>query len=157
MYTEKTEKNRKNYSCEICDFHTSDKSAFTRHCSTRTHKEYTNVDQTVYKKTEEIICSRCGKEYKTRMGLWKHSKKCEAPAKENISVVLLDDDVVNTPPMQNYIMQLVEQNQELKNMFIQQQNDIQHLITNPPTQHITNNNNTNNNNFVAHCTNYMDS
>ena len=43
MVTEKTEKNRKKYSCESCDFHTSDKTAFSRHCSTAKHKDVTNV------------------------------------------------------------------------------------------------------------------
>jgi len=129
MYTEKTEKNRKIYSCEICDFHTSDKSAFTRHCSTRKHEEYTNIGKNVYKKTEESICSRCGKEYKTRMGLWKHNKKCNAKIScesENI-ILQQDDDIVCSEPIKNYIMKLVEQNMllseqtnELKNMFIQQ-------------------------------------
>ena len=129
MYTEKTEKNRKNYSCETCDFHTSDKSAFTRHCSTRKHKEYTNIDKLVYKKTEEIICSRCGKEYKTRMGLWKHNKICNAKIpSESVNIILQpDDDILSNEPIKNYIMKLVEQNMqlseqtnELKNMFIQQ-------------------------------------
>jgi len=160
MYTEKTEKNRKNYSCEKCDFHTSDKSAFSRHCSTRKHKEYTNIDKTVYKKTDESICSRCGKEYMTRMGLWKHNKICRAPEKENISMGILDDDdILDCEPIKNYIMKLVEQNMqlsvqtnELKNMFIQQNTEFMQqtaelhekmdiLAENPPIQQIVNNNN----------------
>ena len=144
MYTEKTRKNSKKYSCECCDFNTVSKNDYKRHCLTQKHIEFTNVNKNPIINNSTYKCSQCGKEYKSRMGLWKHVKKCSTLANENISMVLLDDDVVNTPPMQNYIMQLVEQNQELKNMFIQQQNDIQHLITNPPIQHITNNNNTNN-------------
>ena len=126
MYTEKTVKNCEKYTCEVCDFHTSDKQNYTRHCSTRKHKEYTNIDNPVYKKTEQSICSRCGKEYKTRMGLWKHNKNCRAPEKENISMELLDDDddILGSEPIKNYIMKLVEQNNELKNMFIQQNTEL---------------------------------
>ena len=162
MYTEKTEKNRKNYSCEICDFHTSDKSAFTRHCSTRKHKEYTNVDKTVYKKTEEIICSRCGKEYKTRMGLWKHNKICDAKIpSESVNIILQpDDDILSSEPIKNYIMKLVEQNQALQNMFMIQNNkhqdelkEIKTILAEQPPQppqqitNIQNNKTINNNQF----------
>jgi len=165
MYTEKTVKNCEKYICVVCDFHTSDKQNYTRHCSTRKHKEYTNVDNNVYKKTEDVMCSRCGKEYKTRMGLWKHNKICKPPEKENISMELLDDDdILGSEPIKNYIMKLVEQNNELKNMFIQQNNElmmqknefiqqtteinekIDNLVENPPQQ-ITNNKNITNTQF----------
>jgi len=38
----KTEKNGKKYECELCNFITSDKTDFTRHCATRKHKMETN-------------------------------------------------------------------------------------------------------------------
>jgi len=34
--------------------------------------------------------------------------------------ILLPEDAAHNQPIQNYIMQLVEQNNELKNMFIRQ-------------------------------------
>ena len=129
MYTEKTEKNRKKYSCEICDFFTGDKSAFTRHCFTRKHEEYTNVYKNRYKKTETHLCSQCGKEYKTRMGLWKHAKLCKITTtpNESIHITVSHDDIPSNEPIKNYIMKLVEQNNELKNMFIQQNTELQEI------------------------------
>jgi len=99
------------------------------------------------------------------MGLWKHNKICKPPEKENISMELLDDDdILGSEPIKNYIMKLVEQNNELKNMFIQQNNElmmqknefiqqtteinekIDNLVENPPQQ-ITNNKNITNTQF----------
>ena len=156
MYTEKTVKNCKKYSCEGCHFHTSDKQNYTRHCSTRKHIEYTNVDKSVYKKTENSVCSHCGKEYKTRMGLWKHNKICGAKIpSESVNIILQpDDDILSSEPIKNYIMKLVEQNMqlseqtnELKNMFIQQTIEINEKIdtlAEQPPQQITNIQNNNN-------------
>jgi hypothetical protein len=113
------------------------------------------------------ICSRCDKTYKTKQSLWVHKQKCKAPdfvptnvvglhkilQKENFSVVLHDDDdIINTPTMQKYIMQLVEQNVELKNMFIKKEeddnikiNELSQLITEQSKQIVIHNTtNTNN-------------
>jgi hypothetical protein len=154
MLTRKTAKNGKHYSCELCDFHTSDKTDFTRHCSTGKHKNITNITKNTVNNNDTYICSKCNKQYKSRMGLWSHSKKCEI-------ISNVDDDILCSEPIKNYIMKLVEQNNELKNMFIQQNTEFMQqtaelhekmdiLAENPPQQ-ITNNNNiqkiTNNNQF----------
>ena len=159
MVTEKTEKNRKNYSCDICGFHTSDKSAFTRHCSTAKHKEVTNVTKKEEHEKEHHICSQCGKIYESRMGLWRHSKKCTKISNESTNTTIAQDDILSNEPIKNYIMKLVEQNiqlseqtNELKNMFIQQNNkhseelinhntelqEIKTILSEQPPQQITN-------------------
>ena len=152
MVTEKTEKNRKKYSCESCDFHTSDKTAFSRHCSTAKHKDVTNVTKKEENEKEHHKCRHCSKIYESRMGLWRHSKKCEI-------ISNVDDDILSSEPIKNYIMKLVEQNMqlseqtnELKNMFIQQNNkhneelinhntelqEIKTILAEQPPQQITN-------------------
>jgi hypothetical protein len=121
---EKIEKKRDDYICENCDFICSYKSDYIRHCSTRKHKMMTNDDPKHNHVEPTHICSRCDKSYKTKQSLWVHKQKCKPPEKENISMVMLDDDdIVNTPTMQKYIMQLVEQNVELKNMFIKKEEE----------------------------------
>ena len=134
MITEKTEKNCKKYSCEVCDFNTSDKQNYTRHCSTRKHIELTKLLNPLTQKTENEkvnhVCSHCSKEYTSRVGLWKHSKICKPAEKENISMVLLDDDVVNLP-IQNYIMKLVEQNMALaeqNHQIVEQNQDFKQTL-----------------------------
>ena len=162
MYTEKTVKNCEKYICEGCHFYTSDKQNYTRHCSTRKHIEYTNVDKIVYKKTDDNACSHCGKEYKTRMGLWKHNKICNSKIPSESANIILhqDDDILSNEPIKNYIMklveqnmQLVEQNKDLNTMFVQHNTELQEIKTilaeNPPQQitNIQNNKITNNNQF----------
>ena len=159
MLTKKTVKNRKFYSCEVCQFTTGDKKDYNRHCSTRKHLELTT---TLTKKTEETIphyiCSHCSKEYTSRVGLWKHSKICSVY--KNDKSLLSEDDILSNEPIKNYIMKLVEQNNELKNMFIQQNTEFIHhntelqeiktiLAEQPPSQitNIHNNKNITNNQF----------
>ena len=155
MLTEKTAKNRKNYSCEVCDFITSDKKDYTRHCSTRKHISLTKSNNSTDQKTDLHVCSKCGKEYKSKQGLWSHNKTCISRDNTQISNTLnSDDDILSSEPIKNYIMKLVEQNNELKNMFIQQNNkhneelinhntelqEIKTILAEQPTpQQITNN------------------
>jgi hypothetical protein len=114
-------------------------------------------------------CLHCGKIYETNAGLWKHTKKCSSKTPSESTNIILqpDDDIECSEPIKNYIMKLVEQNMqlseqtnELKNMFIQQNTDfmqqtaeinekIDTLAENPPQQitNIQNNNNKINNQF----------
>ena len=149
-----SEKIRKIFCCEKCDYATSDKKDYNKHCATRKHKDVTNVTNNVTIKSNENnelhICKHCGKKYASRMGLWRHSKGCKSI--ENIPLVLpLHDDIPSNEPIKNYIMKLVEQNNELKNMFIQQNTELHEkidILSQHPAQ-ITNiqNNKTINNQF----------
>ena len=161
--TPKTPKNARIFNCETCDFICGKQSDFNRHCATRKHKmeimernEKIEGNKNMGEHTTGYNCVNCGKKYETNAGLWKHTKKCKAPEKENISMVILDDDVANLP-IQKYIMKLLEQNMqlseqtnELKNMFIQQNTEFQQqntelqeiktiLAEQPTPQQITNN------------------
>jgi len=165
--TPKPPKNAKIFNCETCDFICSKQSDYLRHCSTRKHKDVTNVTKIFTNPKLDHKCCQCGKIYESRMGLWRHTKKCKAPEKENISMVQPDDDNECSEPIKNYIMKLVEQNNELKNMFIQQNTElmqqknefIQHntelkeiktiLAEQPPQQIINNNTNNIQNNKIT--------
>jgi hypothetical protein len=150
---EKNEKKREKYFCEKCNFICSYKSDFTRHCTTRKHLELTQLTNSLTDKTIEHvtnhICSHCGKEYTSRVGLWKHTKVCKRP-EQDICIASPDDYVGNNEPIQNYIMKLVEhnmllveQNQDFKQTLVDQSNKIMELAQH---QNTTINNNTTNNN-----------
>ena len=160
---EKTEKKRESYVCENCEFACSYKSDFHRHCSTRKHLEFTKFTTVEKNEKDHHICSRCGKDYTSRMGLWKHSKKCpKIPGGSNELILKPDDDILSNEPIKNYIMKLVEQNNEFKNMFIQQNNkhneelinhntelqEIKTILSEQPPQQITNIHNNNNNKTI---------
>ena len=161
MLTEKVPsepKSAEKYNCKICDFICSKQSNYTRHCSTRKHKSLTDMSN-VNKSAEYKylhICSHCNKEYLSREGLWKHSKKCniKLPRESNESTMNSDDDILSNEPIKNYIMklveqnmQLVEQNKDLNTMFVQHNTELQEIKTilaEQPPQQIVNNNIQNN-------------
>jgi len=158
MFTKKSEmseKIRKIFCCEKCDYTTSDKKDYSKHCATRKHQEFTKFTnehiEAPKEKKEQHKCSQCDKSYTSRMGLWKHTKVCKPVEKENTSIVPLDD-VANNLPIQNYIMKLVEQNmvlveqnQDFKQTLVDQSNKLIELAKNQTT---TINNNIQNNKTV---------
>jgi len=154
MLTEKSGmsgKIRKIFSCDTCEYTTSDKKDYSKHCSTRKHLELTKLTEPTKELNTHHVCSHCDKKYTSRVGLWKHTKICKPAEKENISMVLLDDDVANLP-IQNYIIKLVEQNmalaeqnQDFKQTLLDQSNKMLELAQNQNNTTINNNNKTINN------------
>ena len=67
------------FNCENCDFKCSKKSYWERHIITAKHIKLTNVNTNVSPEVKVLnyTCSICDKIYKSRVGLWKHSKKCK--------------------------------------------------------------------------------
>jgi len=93
-----------NYSifvCKICTFNCINKNDYKRHLLTRKHQNQVNKLTEVNGnslKTQQDICSYCGKTYSNRSGLWKHKQKCDKKVE----------------PFDNqYIKQILEQNKEL--------------------------------------------
>ena len=89
--TQKTQKKRKTdrekvvYSCKFCDYTSSNKSDYKRHLKTRKHKTRVLEGNGILEKThlinltpepKKFICN-CGREFKSKSGLWKHNKKCD--------------------------------------------------------------------------------
>jgi ribosomal protein L37AE/L43A len=79
------------------------------------------------------ICDNCNKEYKNRSGLWKHKQMCISTSQTDKT------NTENITP--ELVVEIIKQNQEFKNMLIEQNKQIIELSKN-----IGNNNNNNNNN-----------
>ena len=71
-----TQKVAHNYECNCCDYITSKKSSYDKHLLSAKHKLVTNGDRKVSNHIDDYPCTICGKVYKSRNGLWCHSKKC---------------------------------------------------------------------------------
>ena len=133
------------FNCETCEYICSKQSDYIKHCATRKHKMMTNDDPKNNNIEPIHVCSHCNKIYKTKQSLWVHKQKCKAPEKENISMVLQDDDVANLP-IHNYIMKLVEHN---KLLVDQNQDFKQTMLELAKNQNTTiNNNNIQNNKTI---------
>jgi len=134
METKSCPKVATDYVCECCDYRTSKTSSYNKHLLTAKHNNRTSSNTKVPKSCSDIICSVCNKEYKSRSGLWNHLKKCTASENSNTMVPVLNNTMV---------FELIRQNQEFKELLVEQNKKIMELSNEP---RIINNNNCTNNN-----------
>jgi len=102
------------YSCDSCNIKTNNKKDFEKHITTLKHMKLTKVNkmETTFSPNNIVSCKNCNKVYKSRVGLWKHSKICVELEKKPIdSIDLKDKD--------SLILQLLQQNGELQKSLIE--------------------------------------
>ena len=129
--------------CELCDIKTDNKKDFTKHLLTAKHKKndsLTNIEHNFPKNPIIHNCNKCNKIYKSRVGLWYHEKKCDTKI-----IKLINDEKIEknedlnqeiTPSM---ILNVIQQNQEFKDLLLEQNKIIFEMSKN-----VTNNNSNNN-------------
>jgi len=133
------------YFCKTCDYSSCNKKDYERHIVTIKHKkrekvtECDNLLTEMSQKTQfpKVSCENCNKEYTSRNGLWLHKKKCTKIKEEP------------TEESNNVILELLKQNQEFKDLIIEQNKQIVELAgkvgntVNNTTNNTTNNTNNN--------------
>ena len=140
MLTKKMQNLAKKFSCEKCDFVCSNKYNYNSHLITRKHKMLTNANFDANRKTAKpciVYTCDCGTTYNHKSSLSRHRKSCN---KSNNSLNE-PDKLVNT------ILELVKENQQFKNMLIEQHNYIIKISEKTTITNCNNNNNSNNKNF----------
>jgi hypothetical protein len=117
--------------CKKCDYGTSRKSSYNKHCDSIKHKK---VDLETFgnildaKSCIKILtCENCEKHFKNRSGLWKHKKKC--------TEIIIDG--INTKDKDALVLHLLKQNGDLQNKLIQLSSE--KTITNNTINNTTNN------------------
>jgi hypothetical protein len=110
MEIKNDEKMRPQFICETCDYITSKKSDFDRHLTTRKHSLSVNGTLAETKKTS--ISCKCGKEYKSMSGLWKHKNKC-------IKCKLETESNPELKSSEYLIQYLLKENSEFKNLIME--------------------------------------
>ena len=130
----KEENSTANYYCKNCDCKCSTKYNFERHIKTRKHLETGEENSSA-----KPLCS-CGKSFNSRSGLWKHKKVCKHVLEETDLEKEIDKDA-------ELVWTLVKQNQDFKDMMMEQQKFLAEIMLKPTTviNNITNANNNNNN------------
>jgi len=118
------------YECQKCNFKCSKKSNYTTHLSTAKHKLLTENADTA----KAYICT-CGKKYKHRQSLHTHKLLCADGVEVNNNTNSIES---------SHIVELIKQNNEFKQMMIEQTNQMLEIAKN--TQVINNNHTTNHNN-----------
>ena len=130
------------YSCDCCHIKTNNRKDFEKHVLTAKHSKLTNVNTQLTEKSPNcgyfnFICQYCNKEYKSRVGLWKHKKICSNIIMDQQSEIFDKDQ---------FILMLVKQNSELIKETSECKNMMMEVIKNG-TQNITNNTNSHNKTF----------
>lgn len=81
-----------NFFCKECDYGCSKKSDFDKHTTTDKHKKNTSNSLSNESNTKfSWICNNCKKIYKSRVGLWRHTKICINEIVETEKVLVADN------------------------------------------------------------------
>jgi len=111
------------FSCKFCNYISSSNYNLQKHNKTKKHMS--NVVGNVVE-TDKYICVGCGKKYKNRDGLWKHSKCCkkqEQAKGEKSQTTHASDDLVSY---------LIQQNNEFKELLLEQNKTIMEACKDKP-------------------------
>ena len=135
------------FCCEFCDIKTYNKKDFNKHLLTAKHKKnenLTNIEHISPKNPIIHICKKCNKIYKSRVGLWYHEKKCDNKLIIEEKITDLNQEITSS-----MILNVIQQNQEFKDLLLEQNKTIIELAKNNSTTNINtiNNNNSNNKTF----------
>jgi len=131
--------------CKSCEYSCSKQSEFNKHIVTAKHKMVVNGSKKISKisktNNNEYECV-CGKTYKYDSGYYRHKKVCRST---NIQVDSnthvkehVDDSANNT---MTTMMELIRQNQEFKELIVEQNKHLLELSQKPTTTNNTINNN----------------
>ena len=134
--------------CEFCDIKTDNKKDFNKHLLTSKHKknEYlTNIEHISPKNPIIHNCNKCNKIYKSRVGLWYHEKKCDSKKEKLINEEKIED--LNQEITPSMILNVIQQNQEFKDLLLEQNKIIIEMSKNNNTTNNTNINNSHNKTF----------
>lgn len=121
MLTESCSKVAPRFSCKSCDYNTGKKSSFNKHLATSKHLQLTNVNknssescQKVAQNVKPFSCNNCYKLFKSRVGIWKHQKKC---CYQEVKETNTTNTNTNTTD-KDIIMALIKGQNELKNLIV---------------------------------------
>ena len=118
MLTISNTQNTQKFQCEKCAFKCSKKSYWERHIITAKHIKLTKANDNLSTDVKKMtyVCGICDKVYKSRVGLWKHSKLCK---------------IEETPPsasapteteykmLTNLMLEMVKSNTELQKQMME--------------------------------------
>ena len=134
------------YFCENCDYQTGNKKDYSKHLTTAKHKKIVNDSKNPQKipKSQNIgFHCICGKIYKYDSGYYRHKKVCTFINNNHFEDVQDDNNVmtVTSPDNIDTVMELIKQNQEFKELIVEQNKQIMELAQKPTTTNNTINNN----------------
>jgi hypothetical protein len=142
LFSENSEKIVNKFECKQCDYKCSLRQHFNQHCKSKKHLvNIVNKTVNTVNNIEEQYKCVCGKEYKSRVGLWKHRKICD-----NFMVLTKkisdDDNMVTMKDMLKVIMTNTNEYQSIIKELIKNGINTNTNNTNTNCHNINNINNT---------------
>ncbi len=117
MLTFAPKKNAGFFACKTCDYISSKECDYKRHLLTRKHKTLTKSENVNFR-ADVLSCQFCRKLYTSRVGLWKHEKKCNFVTEIKNEIVCDANIAVNTLEAEKEINNAIT-----KDMFMELIND----------------------------------
>jgi hypothetical protein len=146
---QKLQKSCNNYNCINCNYITCRKSSYEKHLTTLKHLKISNgnvLETNGNKKLQKSCihtCEICSKKFQNRSGLWKHNKKCIKECK-NDNEIIINKELIMMILKQN--QDILKENNELKNIIVDTQNNMLKVMENGTTNTSITNNNINSHN-----------
>ena len=152
------------FRCDFCDYNTSKKCNLVKHLSSIKHLCHEKVAKVAPGASESIyavrtyVCGKCNKQYRSRNGLWTHSKTCNHSNNfihSNNGVNGVNGVNSHNPTDTNIayltsmVIEVVKNNAELQKQNAELQNKMIDIYKNT-NQHITTTTGNNNNHHNAH-------
>ena len=137
--SQKSQKTKKEYNCECCNYNTSYKKDYSKHILTAKHqkledltKNRTNLTNNI--SSSEFICNNCNKKYNSRVGLWYHKNKnyCNKETREHIipeeaqSIIqgIKENSSSSDIPIE-LVLEVIKQSKEVQSVLIEQNKELQ--------------------------------
>jgi hypothetical protein len=133
----------KKYCCEKCNYNTERKSNLDNHLLSAKHILELNGNEFKQKLSTKHNCENCKKIYETSAGLWKHKKKCvknEEKEKKEENIIESENNI--SPEL---ILNIIQQNQEFKDLLLEQNKIMIEMAKNINTTNINNSHNNSHN------------
>jgi hypothetical protein len=118
MLTKSCPKVARRFECKNCDYFTDKKSSYDKHLVTSKHQKLTEVNtfsnfccSEMSENNINFSCKLCDKSFASRVGLWKHNKKCQ-----NGSQTSSNNDISN---LTSLISELIKSNTNIHNSVIE--------------------------------------
>jgi len=116
----KFQKGSNNYTCEFCNYNTCRLSQYNRHITTSKHLILTQTNETEPNSSKTNYTCDCGKQYMHASSLWNHKQKCTHNNPQIEESKLFQDDIPLPNIPTNLIFELIKQNQEFKQLLVDQ-------------------------------------
>ncbi len=120
----KTPQNIPLFCCEKCNIKTNNKKDYTKHLSTAKHMKLTTVNTQLTNLSQNAIkdeifkCDNCKKEYKSRVGLWKHKNKCNL-IEDNVNIEKEPNNYNEVQELKEIMKYLMKENTDMKSMMME--------------------------------------